>query len=162
MKITTPQAPSAQPLVIADSPTDTWTVLADAPIYSVPDTTFDWPDSRDPDDAGRRMQPGQIVFVSPLFFHNTDTVEHLLELQIRTESGSTYMQASVTIPPSDTYAHPIGGLYLTKTGLDDGAGDRLEARTDTPTAGLIHVTGAAEIASADGPREPNVTTSSGP
>lgn len=147
-RIITSQASTNRPTLIAVAglPADFTTIL-EAPDYSVPDATVRWPGQRDPLNAARRIQPGQAIFVTPICVHNRDVVERWVEFQILTEAGDAVKQALVTIPPGETYLHPIAGLTLTKTDLESENGDRMQARSEVIE--VLDITASAAIGSAE-------------
>jgi len=148
MRITTQQPATARPDLIAVSGLPTaWTTIAEAPDYSVPDTTRRWPNDRDPADDDRRIQPGAALIFTPPYVHNRDTVERWVEFRVLAEDGTTAMQARVTIPPGDTYSHPIAGITLTKTQIATSNGDRLQMRAEAADA--LDVTGTVNIGAAE-------------
>lgn len=147
-RITTGQPATSRPDLIAVEGLDTsWTTVAEAPDYSVPDTTVRWPNDRDPSDGDRRIASGQALLSTPIYAHNRDTEEQWVEFRIVAEDGTTAMQARVTIPPGDTYSHPIAGITLTKTQIGTSNGDRLQMRAEAED--VIDVTATVNIGSAE-------------
>lgn len=148
MRITTRQPATARPELLAVEGVPTaWTTLAEAPDYSVEDTTRTWPNDRDPNDDLRRIQPGAALISTPVYVHNRDTQDRWVEFRVVTEGGTTAMQARVTIPAGDTYSHPIAGITLTKRQIGTANGDRLQMRAEA--ASVIDVTATVNIGSAE-------------
>ena len=144
-RILTAQPAVARPVRIfmRNVPT-VWTSLAEAPDFSVPDPQQAWPAAlRDPADATRRIQPGQILFLAPLMIFNSDpNLSHTIELCTLLEDGTTIIaQAAVTIPRRETYTHPIPGQRLLKLNPASATGDALQVRASA--ADMLQITGAA-------------------
>ena len=148
MRITTDQPATSRPQLIAESGIGTgWLTVAEAPDYSVPDTTRRWPNDRDPADDDRRVQPGQALLTTPLFAHNTAADPRWIEVQVIAEDGTTALIAAVTIPPGDTYSLPCAGMTMTKTQIGTSQGGRMQVRAEE--AGVIDVTGTVNIGAAE-------------
>lgn len=121
-----------------------WTTLIAAPDFSVPDPQQAWPAAfRDPEDANRRIQPGQVLFLAPLMIFNSDpNTSQTIEIRtILEEDGTVIDQAAITIPRRETYTHPIPGQRLLKLDPTTATGDALQVRASAPD--LLHITGAA-------------------
>lgn len=148
-RISTQQPSTSRPVLIAVKNLQvSFTTIAEAPDYSVPDPTVRWPNERDPADADRRIQPGQALFVTPLFVHNRDTeADHYVLFQIVTQAGDVVEQGRIDIPALETYSHPIAGITLTKTDLSAANGDRLQVRASTNN--MLDITGTLNIGAAD-------------
>lgn len=142
----TPSTGKAQNIVYSNVPTN-FTTIAEAPDFSVPDTSVKFA-KRDPTDDGRAIRPGEIFFLSPLSAYNKDASNtRWIEVQFVSETGSTIQLARVEVPPNDTVFIPIQGKSLFKRDADgvDGAtanGDRLQVRAEIETA--FDVSAAAE------------------
>lgn len=118
-----------------------FSTIADAPDFSVPDTSNKFPD-RDPTDTTRAIRPGEIFFLSPLSAINKDTVTRWIEVQLVTESGTTIKFGKVEVPAGDTAYIPLQGRSLLKRDKNSSNGDRIQVRAET--ANVFDVWSAAE------------------
>lgn len=148
-RIITSQPAISRPTMIAfDDLSDDWLTIAEAPDYSVPDPTVRWPNERDPEDPNRRIQPGQLLFTTPLYVHNTAPEQRLIEFRVlyhRTDA--LVRQARVILPGYETYIHPVSGFTLIKDDPEKSFGDRLQVRLADPDG--VEVTGTAVIGAAE-------------
>lgn len=119
----------------------TFTTIADAPDFSVPDTSNKYPD-RDPTDTTRAIRPGEIFFLTPLSARNKDSVTRWIEVQLITETGTTIQFGRIEVPSGDTAYIPIQGRSLTKRDKDSTNGDRIQVRAET--ANIFDVWSGAE------------------
>lgn len=141
-RITCRTPSTGKPLRIAenDVPT-TFTVIAEAPDFSVPDTSIKF-EERDPTDDTRAIRPGEIFFLTPLAAKNKDSVERWLEVVLVTEDSETIELGRVEVPPNDTAFIPIQGRSLFKRTANTATGDTLQVRAETNNS--FDVWGAAE------------------
>lgn len=134
-RINTEQPATAKSeLVAIEGVSDTWETIAEAPDFSVPDTTKQWPNTRDPNDSDRRIAPGQVLIETPLMVHNRDTDRCTMTVRTHLEDGTTAIQVAVEIPPGETYSHPLPGQTLTKRDQTATNGDRIEVQAARPDA----------------------------
>lgn len=141
-RITCRTPSTGKPIRIAenDVPT-TFTVIAEAPDFSVPDTSIKFED-RDPTDDARAIRPGEIFFLTPLAAKNKDSSERWLEVILVTEGSETIELGRVEVPPGDTAFIPIQGRSLFKRVANNAVGDTLQVRAETNNS--FDVWGAAE------------------
>lgn len=141
-RITCRTPSTGKPLRIAenDVPT-TFTVIAEAPDFSVPDTSIKFAD-RDPTDESRAIRPGEIFFLTPLAAKNKDSSERWLEVILVTEDSETIELGRVEVPAGDTAFIPIQGRSLFKRVANTATGDTLQVRAETNNS--FDVWGAAE------------------
>lgn len=130
-RITCRTPSTGKPIRIAenDVPT-TFTVIAEAPDFSVPDTSIKFED-RDPTDAARAIRPGEIFFLTPLAAKNKDSSERWLEVILVTEDFETIELGRVEVPAGDTAFIPIQGRSLFKRVANSSIGDTLQVRAET-------------------------------
>jgi hypothetical protein len=142
-RITCKSPASGKPLQIAavNVPT-TFTTLADAPDFSVPDPSQSFP-TRDPLDSTRAIRPGEVFLLTPLSVHNKTTTARWVEVQLLTEAGVTVLSPGrVTVPARDTVYIPVQGRSLVKRVAAGANGDRLQIRAEAANA--LDVWAAAE------------------
>lgn len=116
----------------------TFTVIAEAPDFSLPDTGNTYA-NRDPLDANRAIRPGEIFFMTPLFVRNKTTLDCYVDVRLVQESstatGTTLeCPGRVVIPGGDTALIPIQGRSLLKRTAGNVYGDRIEVRAQTANA----------------------------
>ena len=154
MRKTVRQAGAAVPvrILIESLGTDWQTVLA-PPDFSVPDPQLRFPNTRDPSDNQRRIQPGFALVEAPLMFHNLgeDTVS--VDIRILSETGVAIQQARIDLIARDTFLHPAPGQRLLKTTPSSEFGDRLQVRASI--ANVIQLTSIASEGAAE-EHEPEV------
>ena len=145
-RVTCKAASSGRPLQITlvDVPTS-FTTIADAPDFSVPDPSQSFP-VRDPLDATRAVRAGEIFMVTPLAVHNKTAAASWIEVQLVTEAGVTVLSPGrVTVPANETALIPVQGRSLVKRSASATAaasGDRLQLRAQF--AGVFDVWASAE------------------
>lgn len=137
----TPSTGKPLSLRLANVPT-TDTVLAEAPDFSVPDSSNQF-DTRDPTDSNRAIRPGEVFFVTPLYARNKSGTTRWVEISLLSEDGDTYESpGQITVPAGETVVVPVQGLSLLKRTAGNSNGDRLVIRAENATA--FDVWGAAE------------------
>jgi hypothetical protein len=103
----------------------TITTIAEAPDFSVPDPSQNYP-TRDSDPT-RAIRPGEIFFLTPLAAKNKSLSQILwIEARLITESGSIIEFGRASVPPNDTVFFPIQGRSLFKRIANGTHGDRLQ------------------------------------
>jgi hypothetical protein len=107
-----------------------FTTIAEAPDFSVPDTSAKFT-TRDPLDAGRAVRPGEVFFLTPLAARNKDTVTRWIEIQLLTEDNVTILFGKVEVPAGDTAYIPLQGRSLFKRDATATNGDRIQIRAET-------------------------------
>lgn len=112
--------------------TQEWMTVAEAPDFSVPDTSNVFPD-RDPTDDGRAIRPGEIFFLTPFYVRNKSEdlcwVEARLVLEDETEIECP---GRIDILPGDTAVIAVQGRSLVKRDALGAVGQRLQLRSQTP------------------------------
>lgn len=106
-----------------------FTTIAEAPDFSVPDTSNKYP-VRDPLDSTRGIRPGEIFFLTPLSVKNKDTVTRWVEVQLLQEDGVTIEFAKILIPKGDTAFVPLQGRSIFKRDANVANGDRIQIRAE--------------------------------
>jgi hypothetical protein len=120
--------------------TTSFTTIAEAPDFSVPDPSQNYP-TRDLDTT-RAIRPGEIFFVTPLAVKNKSNNIVWIEVRLKTEADVDVNFGKVSIPPDDTLFFPIQGRSLFKRNAAGTNGDRLQIRAET--ANVFDVWAAAE------------------
>ena len=106
-----------------------YTTIAEAPDFSVPDTSNKYP-VRDPLDSTRGIRPGELFFLTPLSVKNKDTVTRWIEVQLLQEDGTIIDFARVSVPKNDTAFIPLQGRSIFKRDADAANGDRIQIRAE--------------------------------
>lgn len=141
-RITCRTPSTGKPLRIAkESVSNTFEVIAEAPDFSVPDTSIKFSE-RDPVDAGRAIRPGEIFFLTPLSAKNKDSADRWIEIILVTEEDETIEIGKVEVPAGDTAFIPIQGRSLFKRIANNATGDTLQVRSEIN--GIFDVWAAAE------------------
>lgn len=113
--------------VVSNNITTTFQEIAEAPDFSVPDTSNRFP-IRDPLDNTRAVRPGEIFFLTPLAIKNKDTQTRWVEVRLVTEDNVTIEVAKVYIPKEDTAFIPLQGRSIFKRLPNAVNGDRVLIR----------------------------------
>lgn len=121
-------------------PTD-YVTIAEAPDFSVPDTSNKY-EERDPVDDTRAIRPGEVFFLTPLSARNKDVVTRWIETRMITENGFTIELGRVEVPAGDTVFIPTQGRSLLKRLPNATNGDRFQIRAES--ADIFDVWAAAE------------------
>jgi hypothetical protein len=145
-RITCKTPSSGRPLQITHVGVPTsFTTIADAPDFSVPDPGQAFP-VRDPNDATRAIRAGEVFLLTPLAVYNKTTTARWIEVQLVTEAGVTVLSPGrVVVPALDTAYIAVQGRSLIKRSPSATAaanGDRLQVRADVASA--LDVWAAAE------------------
>lgn len=119
----------------------TYTTIAEAPDFSVPDPSENYT-TRDPLDSNRAIRPGEVFFVSPLSVKNKSAGVQWIEIRLFTEANTAIEFGRVDIPPNDTAFLPVQGRSLFKRIPGGTNGDRLQVRAQT--SNVFDVWSAAE------------------
>lgn len=119
-----------------------WMTIAEAPDFSVPDTSNVYPE-RDPTDEGRAIRPGEIFFLTPLYVRNTSEDACWVEARLVLEDGMAIAcPGLIDILPGDTAVVAVQGRSLVKRDAAGEAGERLQLRAQTP--GILDAWGSGE------------------
>ena len=146
----TPSTGYPENLYLVDVPATFTTLIgglngADAPDYSVPDTTEQY-EFRDPDDPTRAILPGQIFFLTPLAVTNKTDTEAYLDCQILLQDGTTVNLGRAIVPAYDTAYIPIQGRSLLKRDPDIDDGDQLQVLASS--ANVFDVSASSDLSPA--------------
>lgn len=120
---------------------NTYTTIAEAPDFSVPDPSESFP-NRDPDDDGRAIKPGEIFFITPIAAKNKSGATAWIEVRLVTESNTAVDFGRARVPSNDTVFIPVQGRSLFKRNATGANGDILQIRAQT--SGIFDVWAAAE------------------
>lgn len=109
--------------------TTSFTTIAEAPDFSVPDASIKYA-TRDPLDESRAVRPGEVFFLTPMAVRNKDTVTRWLEVILLTEDGITIELGRAKVPAGDTAFIPLQGRSLFKRDPNAANGDRVQIRAE--------------------------------
>lgn len=124
-----------------------WTTIAEAPDFSVPDTSNAF-SSRDPLDSTRAIRPGEIFFLTPMFARNKSATACWIELRMMLEDGTAIeCPGRLYVPAYDTALAPLQGRSLVKRLTAGANGDRLQARAQTAGSLDLWVSGEEKLSS---------------
>lgn len=121
--------------------TTTYTTIAEAPDFSVPDASTKF-STRDPVDESRAIRPGEVFFLTPLAARNKDSVTKWVEVILVTEDGVTVELGRARVPAGDTAFIPLQGRSLFKRDPNAANGDRIQIRAESNS--VFDVWAAAE------------------
>jgi hypothetical protein len=107
----------------------TFTTIAEAPDFSVPDAAGNFP-IRDPLDSSRTIKPGEVFFLSPLAAKNKTESTAWIETKLVTESNTTIELGRVSVPAGDTVFVPLQGRSLLKRDANTVNGDLIQVRAE--------------------------------
>ena len=127
--------------IILDNVITSYTSIAEAPDFSVPDPSDNYP-IRDPLDNTRAIRPGEVFFVTPLAAKNKTSNTAWIEVRLVNEANTAVEFGRVSVPPNDTVFVPIQGRSLFKRDANTASGDRLEVRAQSNS--VFDVWAAAE------------------
>lgn len=119
----------------------TYTTVAEAPDFSIPDTSNKYTE-RDPLDITRAIRPGEVFFLTPMSARNKDVVPRWVEVRLITEDGSTIEMGRVDVPAGDTSFIPLQGRSLLKRLPTAANGDRIQIRSEV--SNIFDIWAAAE------------------
>jgi hypothetical protein len=109
--------------------TTSYTTIAEAPDFSVPDASIKY-SVRDPLDDGRAIRPGEVFFLTPLAARNKDSVTRWIEIILVTEEALTIELGRARVPAGDTAFIPLQGRSLFKRDPNSATGDRIQIRAE--------------------------------
>jgi hypothetical protein len=121
--------------------TTSYTTIAEAPDFSVPDASTKF-STRDPVDEARAIRPGEVFFLTPLSARNKDSVTKWIEVILLTEDGVTVELGRAKVPAGDTAFIPLQGRSLFKRDPNAANGDRIQIRAESNS--VFDVWAAAE------------------
>ena len=108
---------------------NTYVTIAEAPDFSIPDTSNKFPD-RDPTDATRAIRPGEVFFLTPLAARNKSAETRWFQAKLVTEDAVTIEIAKVEVPAGDTAYIPLQGRSLLKRTANNANGDTVQIRAE--------------------------------
>lgn len=111
----------------------TYTTIAEAPDFSVPDASGSFP-TRDPLDDARAIRPGEIFFLTPMSAKNKSNQTAWIEAVLVTEDNITIEMGRAEVPAGDTVFIPIQGRSLFKRTAANANGDVLRVRASVADA----------------------------
>ena len=109
--------------------TTSFTTIAEAPDFSVPDPSENYT-TRDPVDNNRAIRPGEVFFVTPLSAKNKSANVVWIEVRLFTEANTAIDYGRVAVPPGDTAFIPVQGRSIFKRDANGTNGDRLQVRAE--------------------------------
>jgi hypothetical protein len=121
--------------------TTTFSVIAEAPDFSVPDASTKFP-VRDPVAPTRAIRPGEVFFLTPLAAKNKDTVDRWIEVKLVTEDLQSIEVGRIEVPAGDTAFIPLQGRSLFKRTANNSSGDTIQVRAEVDS--VFDVWAAAE------------------
>ena len=110
--------------------TTSYTTIAEAPDFSVPDASIKFT-TRDPLDETRAVRPGEVFFLTPLAARNKDSATKWIEVILLTEDGITVELGRAKVPAGDTAFIPLQGRSLFKRDPNASNGDRIQIRAES-------------------------------
>jgi hypothetical protein len=138
---------TGKPLSISISNVDvTYTTLAEAPDFSVPDAARSFT-VRDPLDVSRTIKPGEIFFLTPMSARNKSANTAWIETSLYTESNVRIELGRVEVPSGDTVFIPLQGRSLLKKDSESANGDIIQVRAETVNTFDIWVSAEEKLAS---------------
>jgi hypothetical protein len=115
----------------------TWTTIAEAPDFSVPNTGNDGI-VPDPADAERELRPGEVFFEAPLGVSNATATVRWVELRVLlqgTSGQAVPVVPRIPVPAGETVYLPIQGLRVLKDDLTNTQpGGRLQIQAEVNNA----------------------------
>ena len=122
----------------------TYTTIAEAPDFSVPDASLKF-DTRDPLDDTRAIRPGELFFLTPLSARNKTGSTAWIETQLITEANVTVNFGRMSVPAGDTVFIPLQGRSLLKRDANASVGDRIQVRAETATTFDVWAAGEEKL-----------------
>lgn len=107
----------------------TFSTIAEAPDFSIPDASGKFP-VRDPVDSGRAIRPGELFFLTPLSARNKSASTVWIETQLVTEANVEINFGRMSVPAGDTVYIPLQGRSLLKRDANASVGDRIQVRAE--------------------------------
>lgn len=140
-------SPGKQLRITAVGVGTSWTTIAEAPDFSLPDPSGTLT-PRDPNDDGRYIAPGLVSFLRPIMVRNRDAVERWVEFQLLNEDNvAVAVPGRLPVPPGATVAASVQGLDLMKRVAEGFFGDRLQVRAEVVS--MLDLWGAAQETQTD-------------
>lgn len=126
-----------------------WTKIAEAPDFSVPDPSGSQYPNRDPTDASRGIAPGEVFLLTPLVAKNNTAKTEWIEIRFKAEGASNNDAfGRISVPAGESVAIPIQGRSLIKRDPNTTNGDIIYVRAGNTAS--FHVWASAnEQASAE-------------
>lgn len=124
-----------------------WTTIAEAPDFSVPDTSNSFP-NRDPLDLTRAVRAGEVFFLTPMFARNKTADSCWIEIRIVMEDGTTVeCPGRLYVPGMDTSMVPMQGRSIVKRTMATATGDKIQARAEAANRLDLWVSGEEKLSS---------------
>ena len=135
-RITCRQPSTGKPVNIhAESVGLSWTTIAEAPDFSVPDPSGSQYTSRDPSDSSRGIAAGEIFFLTPLMAKNKTAASRTIEVRFISEAGATNDAfGRIIVPAGESVAIPLQGRSLVKRISTSSSGDIIQVKADAASA----------------------------
>lgn len=144
-RITCRQPSTGKPINIQNNSVGTgWTIIAEAPDFSLPDpsrSTYLW---RDPADAtgSRGIAAGELFFLTPLVAKNITAGTDWIEVRFRPENGTANNDAfgRIYVPAGESVAIPLQGRSLVKRNIiTAGIGSNPDTYTFSANGDILYV-----------------------
>lgn len=132
--------------LIYEDVANTFVTIAEAPDFSVPDTSNKF-DERDPTDPSRAIRPGEIFFLTPLAAKNKDIETRWIETILVTEDNFTIEFGKVEVPAGDTAFIPLQGRSIFKRIANTVNGDTIQVRAELSSIFDVWIAGEEKLSS---------------
>jgi hypothetical protein len=129
----TPSTGKSLRIAESDVSANNFVTIAEAPDFSVPDTSSKFPE-RDPNDPSRAIRPGEIFFLTPLSAKNKDLEDRWIEVILVTEDSETIEIGKIEVPAGDTAFIPLQGRSLFKRIANNSVGDTIQIKAEVENA----------------------------
>ena len=140
----TPSTGKSLKILKADVPT-TYTTIAEAPDFSVPDTSNKFT-ARDSADTTRAIRPGEVFFLTPMACRNKTATVQKLTTRLVSEDGIIIELGEIEVPAYDTGFVPVQGRSLLKrTPHGNVNGDRLQIKAQADSSFDIWLSGEEKL-----------------
>jgi hypothetical protein len=130
--------------IILNNVQSSFSTLAEAPDFSVPDTSNKFTE-RDPTDLARAIRPGEIFFLTPLAAKNKDSVDRWIEVILLTEDGTIVEFGRIEVPAGDTAFIPLQGRSIIKRDPDSTNGDSIVVRAEVSNIFDVWISGEEKL-----------------
>jgi hypothetical protein len=111
--------------------TPTWTTLAEANDFSVPDASNIWT-NRDPLDSSRAIRAGELYLATPLWVHIFVNSTEWISVRLLQEDGTVIpLVTELWVINQETVQIPVQGRSLLKRNPASSNGDRLQIQART-------------------------------
>jgi hypothetical protein len=124
-----------------------FTTIAEAPDFSVPDAARQFPDVRDPSDDSRTIKPGEVFFLTPMMARNKSANTAWIDTQLLTEANVAIEIGRIEVPAGDTVFIPLQGRSLLKRDANTANGDIVQVKAEVGNVFDIWVSAEEKLAS---------------